>query len=170
MVECVCTVCSSRIPWTIRSAEYSVTPAALEARHVYWPPFSGVTESMTSMLVRWPTRSVATPSRDETLDPRKCQWTFIGRSPSVAMHVTWVAEPASVASSPKKNGAIFGATVIVSGKYCKNWDYYIFSSLFWWVPKFLMALVISEILLRFELIACVCFPYSWLESYAKLSL
>lgn len=107
---------TEKVPLTKRSAEYSATPAALEARHVYWPPFSGVTESMTRRLVRWPTRTVETPSRVDTLDPRKYHWTSIGRSPSVAIHVSWVADPANVASSPKLNGAIFGPTNQINAK------------------------------------------------------
>lgn len=75
------------------------------------PPFSGETESITNKLVRDPTLVVDMPSpSDETFDPLKCHWTSIGKSPSEAKQVTWVADPDRTASSPKLNGMILGAT------------------------------------------------------------
>lgn len=67
---------------------------------------------MTSILARAPTLVVDMPPipSEETLDPRKCHWTSIGKSPSKAMHAICAAEPDITASSPKLNGAILGAT------------------------------------------------------------
>ena len=89
------------------------TPAELRAMQVKLPECSALTDSMFKTLEREPILVVSMPEEGDRpllCRPWNVQLMSMGRSPSMTMQLICADMPCVYSSSPKLNGAIFGAT------------------------------------------------------------
>lgn len=92
-------------------AEWLTDPAALEAVQVYFPLCIASAESIDKVDTFFLFRSIEIPSSFLIGFSFKLHVIFMGKSPLDIAQLTAVKSPASIGSSPKSNGIIWGGTV-----------------------------------------------------------
>ena len=101
---------TTRLPFTLSTAEWVRDPALFVALHVYSPMWVKSTLEMINMLVLVPTMVVVMLGPEFSFWPLRLHVIVTGMSPLDTTQVNWAKSPESVTGFPNVNGMICGGS------------------------------------------------------------